>query len=241
MDLAIAIKDAPITGFEAPVTDFLESTSRQFVSRLREHPFIQRCRNRMATREEMNRFLVQHGKYGVYFTRYLCALMSNLPSAAHVTRLAENLAEEIGLGDDGGVPHSQIYAEMLADFGLDPARHESYPETEGLSQTMLMLCRQAGGAAGLGALCLGAEAVVADMYSDLVQGFIGCGIDSSRLGFFHLHIECDDDHAATMREIITIMIEQDPTQRLIVLNAGQVALQARLRFFDGVSKRRIHA
>jgi pyrroloquinoline-quinone synthase len=226
---------------ETAVSDFLESTSRQFVSRLRQHPFIQRCRNGLATREEMNRFLVQHGKYGAYFTRYLCALMSNLPSAAHVTRLAENLAEEIGFGDDGGVPHSQIYAEMLADFGIDPAKQESYPETEALSQTMLTLCRQPGGAAGLGALCLGAEAVVADMYSDLVQGFIGCGIESSRLGFFHLHIECDDDHAATMRDIITTMVEQDPTQRLIVLNAGQVALQARLRFFDGLGRPRLNA
>jgi pyrroloquinoline quinone (PQQ) biosynthesis protein C len=241
MELAIAVKKAPVTDFEAPVTDFLESASREFVSRLREHPFIQRCRNQTASREEMNRFLVQHGKYGAYFTRYLCALMSNLPSAAEVTRLAENLAEEIGFGDDGGVPHSQIYAEMLADFGLDPAEQESYPETEALSQTMLTLCRQPGGAAGLGALCLGAEAVVSEMYSDLVQGFIGCGVDSSRLGFFHLHIECDDAHAATMRDIIATMVEQDPTQRLIVLNAGQVALQARLRFFDGLSKRRIHA
>src|SRR6266446_3918691 len=154
---------------ELPVTDFLESTGRQFVSRLRQHPFIQRCRNRVATREEMDRFMVQHGKYGAYFTRYLCALMSNLLNAAHVTRLAENLAEEIGFGDGGGVPHAQIYATMLADFGLNPAEQESNPETEALIQTMLTLCRQPGGAAGLGALCLGAEAVVAELYSDLVQ------------------------------------------------------------------------
>ncbi len=222
---------------DVTVSDFLEDTSRQFVWRLRQHPFIQRCRNGMATREEMDRFLIQHGKYGAHFTRCLCALMSNLPNAAHVTRLAKNLAEEMGFGDDGRVPHAQVYAAMLSDFDLDPAGQETYPETEALSQTMLTLCRQPGGAAGLGALCLGAEAVVADLYSDLVQGFIGCGIDSSRLGFFHLHIECDDDHAATMRDIITTMIEQDPSQRVIVLNAGQVALQARLRFLDGVSQR----
>jgi len=225
---------------DAPVTDFLEDTGRQFVRHLRQHPFIQRCRNRLATREEMDRFLVQHGKYGAYFTRYLCALMSNLPNAAHVARLAKNLAEEMGFGDDGRVPHAQLYADMLADFGLDPAGEDSYPETEALIQAMLTLCRQPGGAAGLGALCLGAEAVVAELYSDLLQGFIGCGIDSSRLGFFRLHIECDDEHAATMRDIIITMIEQDPSQRVIVLNAGQVALQARLRFFDGLSRRRIH-
>lgn len=225
---------------DAPVADLLEQTSRQFIRRLRQHPFIQRCRNRMASREEMNRFLVQHGKYGAYFTRCLCALMSNLSNLAHVARLAENLAAEMGFGGDGRVPHAQIYAKMLSDFGLNPAEQDSYPETEALIQTMLTLCRQPGGAAGLGALCLGAEAVVAELYSDLLQGFIGCGVDLSRLAFFRLHIECDDDHALTMRDIIATMIDQDPSQRVIVLNAGQVALQARLRFFDGLNKPRVH-
>lgn len=166
--------------------------------------------------------------------------MSNLPNGVHVARLAENLAEEMGFGGDSRVPHTRIYADMLADFGLIMDAEETYPETEALIQTMLMLCRQPGGGAGLGALCLGAEAIVAELYSDLLQGFLGCGVEPSRLLFFHLHIECDDTHALTMRDIIVTMIEEDPSQRLIILNAGQVALQSRLRFFDGLMKRGIH-
>lgn len=51
---------------ETPITHALTDVSHQFVSRLRLHPFIQRCRDRLTTQAEMERFLVQHGKYGVY-------------------------------------------------------------------------------------------------------------------------------------------------------------------------------
>lgn len=50
----------------------------QYVERLRQHPFIQRCRNGTVTSRELHVFLAQHGKYSAYFTRYLCALIANL-------------------------------------------------------------------------------------------------------------------------------------------------------------------
>ena len=48
---------------------------------------------------------------------------------------------------------------------------------------MYMLCRQTDPANGLGALCLGAEAIVPVFYADIVEGFVQAGVPRERLGF----------------------------------------------------------
>ena len=100
-----------------------------------------------------------------------------------------------------------------------------------------MLCRQSGGTAGLGAMCLGAEALVPPVYSRIIEGFRRRGVDRRRLEFFAIHVECDDDHAATMYEILVRQTEKSPSCKITALNAGDIALGARLRFFDALTKR----
>lgn len=205
-------------------------------ARVLDHPFLRRCADGTVGFGELERFLVQQGKYSRFFTRYLCALISQLDDAASVLRLAENLAEELGLGDGGGVPHSRIYADMLERFGLRADEHPTYPETQNLIDTMFMLCRQPGGVAGLGALCLGGEALVPAVYAAVMRGFLGHGVPEDSLEFFSLHIHCDDDHAETMYGIIEALVERDPANRVRILAAGEVAIDARLRFLDALSE-----
>jgi len=165
------------------------------------------------------------------------ARVARLPGPAQdVLRLAGNLAEELGYGDDRGAPHSQIYAEMLKTFGISLAKHATYPETQNLIDTMLMLCRQPGGLAGLGALCLGGEAVVPALYTRIIDGFRSCGVGVERLRFFAIHVECDDGHADTMYEIIARKIGHSESSGISTLNAGEIVVNARLRFFDALLK-----
>jgi hypothetical protein len=183
-------------------------------------------------------FLAQHGKYSRYFTRYLCALISQLEEGEDVIRLAENLTEELGCAGSAElqVPHSRIYADMLQDFEINLGACTTNPETQNLIDTMFMLCRQPRGVAGLGAMCLGAEALVPAVYARIVEGFHQRGIDSRRLGFFLLHIECDDDHAATMSDILARKADTCPADGVAAINAGEIAVLARLRFFDAVMR-----
>jgi pyrroloquinoline-quinone synthase len=214
----------------------LQSASAQLADRVLSHPFLAGCADGRITLDQLRAFLVQHGKYSRYFTRYLCALISQLDDGDDVLRLAENLAEELGFGADDGisVPHSRIYADLLRDFDLDLDAHPINAETQNLIDTMHMLCRQPHGTAGLGAMCLGAEALVPLVYARLVEGFRHCGVDKERLEFFTLHIECDDDHAATMQQILVRQSEETPSRRIVALNAGEIAVSARLRFFDAL-------
>jgi pyrroloquinoline-quinone synthase len=101
---------------------------------------------------------------------------------------------------------------------------------------MFMLCRQPRGVAGLGAMCLGAEALVPAVYARIVDGFRHRGVDSQRLEFFLLHIECDDDHAATMQEILARKAATLPSDGVTAINSGEIAVLARLRFFDAIMR-----
>jgi pyrroloquinoline-quinone synthase len=217
----------------------LQAASAELINRVLRHPFLAGCRDGSTSLEQLRAFLVQQGKYSRYFTRYLCALISQLDEGDDVLRLAENLTEELGYGaaSDERTPHARIYAAMLKDFDLDVAAHPTHPETQNLVDTMFMLCRQPRGIAGLGAMCLGAEGLVPAMYARIIEGFEHHDIDRRRLEFFTLHIECDDDHAATMYDILVREAGRSPSCTITALNAGDVAVGARLRFFDALMER----
>jgi pyrroloquinoline-quinone synthase len=217
----------------------LQIASAKLTDHVLRHPFLAGCANGTVTLDQLRSFLVQHGKYARYFTRYLCALISQLDEGDDVLRLAENLTEELGCGADAEMrtPHSRIYADMLKDFGIDLDAHPINPETQNLIDTMFMLCRQPRGTAGLGAMCLGAEGLVPAVYTRIIEGFRNRDVDLQRLEFFSIHIECDDGHAATMYEILARQTETSPSCRITALNAGEIAVSARLRFFDALMKR----
>jgi pyrroloquinoline-quinone synthase len=224
---------------QPPVVAELQAASAQLIDRIVCHPFLAGCVDGSVTLEQLHAFLIQHGKYSRYFTRYLCALISQLDEGDDVLRLAENLTEELGYGPDAGIrtPHSRIYAAMLKGFNIDIAAHPVNPETQNLIDTMFMLCRQPRGTAGLGAMCLGAEGLVPAMYGRIIEGFRHHGVDLDRLEFFSLHIECDDDHAATMYNMLVSQVEKAASCKITALNAGDIAVGARLRFFDAVMER----
>jgi pyrroloquinoline-quinone synthase len=213
-----------------------EGASAELIDRVLRHPFLRGCSDGTTSLDQLRSFLAQQGQYSKYFTRFLCALISNLEEGGDVLKLAENLAEELGYGDDDHDqrPHSEIYANMLADFGVDLVAHPIRPETQNLIDTMFMLCQQPQGIAGLGAMCLGAEALVPSVYARIVEGFQHHGVELKRLDFFTIHIECDDGHAETMYRILAKKTERTPSHQVTALNAGEIAVSARLRFFDAL-------
>lgn len=214
----------------------LKEIAGGFANRLLEHPFLRRCADGTITRKELDHLVIQQGKYSQYFTRFLCALISQLEDNADVLRLAENLSEELGYGSDARIPHSRIYSEMLGKLGLDLRDEPMLPETQALIDCMFMLCRQPRGIAGLGAMCLGAEAVVPSLYARIVQGFLTHGVCQEYLHFFTIHIECDDDHAQTMYDMLSDRISQSGTNFVTAMQAGEMAINARMRLFDALAQ-----
>ncbi len=212
----------------------LESAKDTLVERLTSHSFLRRCRDGLVTLEEMKIFLVQQGLYATNFTKYLCAVMSNLPGNEEIRPLARNLFDECGFS--GTKPHAVVYDEMLAGFGLSLQGATPLSGTVKLINTMFRHCRSENPAFGTGAINLGAEALVPDLYTDIVKGFVNCGVSEDRLGFFTLHIVVDDDHATTLGEIMDAIATARPEEVRNMVAAGNDLVDARLEFFTSVEQ-----
>ena len=212
----------------------IEQAQQSLIAQLAQHPFLARCRSGQISLDELKILLVQQGLYSSYFTRYLCALMSNLPSNTEVFELAENLFEELGFAPDSPTPHYLLYREMLHAFGLSLEGQTPTPATQQLIDTMFQHCRHPDPAVGLGALCLGAEGLVPHFYSDLIKGFAAHGIDAHTVRFFQLHIACDDEHAQTLARMMLSRVEEQSSSLTRIVNAGQVLANARRAFLDGI-------
>jgi pyrroloquinoline quinone (PQQ) biosynthesis protein C len=209
----------------------------EWLRSLDDAPFLARCRSSTASREELLAFVVQHYHYARNFTRYLVALMANLEREEDRLELASNLFEEMGFGHGPGVPHAELYRDMMSALGV-PHEGAAPPasETGELIRTMFECCRARDPMIGLGALCLGAEAIVPYLYSAIVRGFEAIGEPRERLHFFLLHIEEDDAHADTMRRIIVEELRRKPVSRVELEYGARRAIMARGGFFRAIGR-----
>jgi hypothetical protein len=123
---------------------------------------------------------------------------------------------------------------MLERFGLSIKGAEPTPSTRKLIESMLHHCKHPNPSYGLGALCLGAEALVPALYTDIIAGFKACGVAAKEIDFFRIHIECDDGHAETLRDMMVDIAADDIAQVGIMLQTGRALADARFEFFSGI-------
>jgi mannose-6-phosphate isomerase-like protein (cupin superfamily) len=71
------------------------------------------------------------------------------------------------------------------------------------------------------------------MYRILVDGMLQAGLSKDSLGFFQLHIQCDDDHAETLQEML-MASRSRPDWRQTAVRAIDDALGIRAAFFESV-------
>ena len=64
--------------FTLDISKKIKLIETRLTTKLLAHPFLIRCELGQISMGELRNFLIQHGKYSRYFTRYLCALISNL-------------------------------------------------------------------------------------------------------------------------------------------------------------------
>jgi pyrroloquinoline-quinone synthase len=204
----------------------------EWLQGLRNTRFLTRCRCRVASCEELHLFVRQQYYYSRHFTRYLHAVMSNLEDEHDRAALTQNLFEEMGVG--GGISHAEIYRRMMAVMLPENSEASVFPATQALIDTMLSCCRDPRVMVGLGAICLGAEAIVPEVYSAIMTGFEAIREPQTNLEFFAIHIEGDENHAVTMRNIIVRELERDPRSRLDMDYGAARAIGARVAFFDAI-------
>lgn len=191
------------------------------------------CAKGQLSREDFAFLFSQYYEYSKSFTRYLSAAMTNCEDELLRSRLTQNLWEEGG-GADPSQRHSLLFRKFLSE-GLDVSVSAIVPRdfSKMFAQQYLEFCSRASSTASSAFLSLGTEAIVPRLYRIFRDGLRSAGVAGEHLLFFDVHIAGDDDHAATLLEMMCSR-GGEPGWRETCEAACRRALDLRLQFFEAI-------
>lgn len=194
-------------------------------------------------------FARQYSGYSSHFISYLGATLAQLDDAGHRESLLANLEEESGSYGPGelaelrelgiqpewivGVPHPTLFRRFCAALGVEPvAAVDEAPEVRRWRESFSRLLTSGSPAIAIGALGLGTENIVRDIYAQLAEALERVeDLDPRDTAFFPLPASIDDHHTQTLAEIAADLATT-PIARHELRHGMLVALSLRTRFWD---------
>jgi pyrroloquinoline-quinone synthase len=202
------------------------------------HEFLNRCRTRQLSLQEVQVLAVQMYKFSKEFNRILARILSCCKDESAQLVILENLFDEMGQGDLNQ-SHPELFRRFTRALGIDDeilAIQAPTLETQALVNTYLQIPHQYGFLGALGAVCYASEGIVSTLYTQLYQGIIGAApLPKESLKFFEVHIDVDDSHAAKLAALIEPRLTTHEELEKIKL-AILEAMNARVQFFNGVQR-----
>lgn len=193
------------------------------------HPFYQAWEEGKLTREALREYAKQYFHHVEAFPRAVSAVHANCPSAAGRKLLAENLAEEEGVGE-GKDDHATLWLGFAAGLGADEAEvrgADVNAETRHLIETFRRLSRRSY-ASGLGAL-YAYESQLPAIAKTKIKGLVERYDvnEPATLKFFEVHEAADVEHSDVCRELLDAL----PAHQRAEAHAAACELADALRFF----------
>ena len=235
-------------------SEFIESLAEQARNHpVVQHPYLKELAQGPAdrTRAALRDLFAHYIGYSRFFTKYLATIMDKL-SPDQRAILNENMEEEMGLTHDEellaagiepewvrGIRHSKLMDRFCDAAGIARISSDDSLVAEVVKwrNDLLAVCKSSP-AAGIGALGLGTELIVADVYRPILQAIKVAFPDMSMRDyvFFPLHVSCDDDHAVALMELAGSFAETEEGRQELV-RGMTIALEGRARFWDTMEKR----
>lgn len=199
------------------------------------HPFYQAWEMGTLPVETLRAYSKQYFHHVEAFPRAVSAVHANCPDAAGRRMLAENLAEEEGLGQ-GKQDHATLWLDFAAGLGVEEHDVRAVAlnvETQGLIDAFHTLSRRSY-AAGLGAL-YAYESQLPAIATTKIKGLVEryALSEASALRFFAVHEQTDLEHSAVCRDLLNALPE---AERVEALAGAQELAGALLRFLDGMER-----
>jgi pyrroloquinoline-quinone synthase len=201
-----------------------------------DHPFYQAWTEGRLPLDTLRAYARQYFHHVEAFPRAVSAVHSACPDRHGRRMLAENLAEEEGLGE-GKQDHATLWLLFAAGLGESEAAvraQELNRETGALIEAFRTLSNRSY-AAGLGAL-YAYESQFPAIARAKIEGLIErYGIeDEQTLRFFRVHETADVEHSAVCRKLLDALPEQQQEE---AIGAGEALAGALWDFLSGVEAR----
>jgi pyrroloquinoline-quinone synthase len=193
------------------------------------HPFYQAWEEGRLTREALAAYAKQYFHHVEAFPRAVSAVHANCPDAKGRRLLAENLAEEEGIGE-GRDDHATLWLDFAAGLGANEGAVRGVainPETRTLIETFRRLSRRsyASGLAALYAYESQLPAIARTKIKGLVERY---DVNApATLKFFSVHEAADIEHSDVCRELLDALPETDRAEA----HAAACELADALRLF----------
>lgn len=200
-----------------------------------KHPFYQAWTAGTLSADTLREYAKQYFHHVEAFPQAVSAVHTNCPDREGRKLLAENLAEEEGLGE-GKSDHATLWLDFARGLGADEAAVRAVaknPETQALIDTFRELSRQSY-AAGLGAL-YAYESQLPAVAMTKIEGldkFYGVK-DADAIRFFRVHETADVEHSAVCRTLLDRLPEDQRAEAIDAADELAAALQG---FLDGVAR-----
>jgi pyrroloquinoline-quinone synthase len=204
------------------------------------HPFYQAWSKGELTREELAAYAQQYLPHVAAFPTYLSALHAQLSDSTLRRRIAENLADEEGIGSPDGRPHSDLWRDfangMAAPTTMNPA--EAIAEVNALTAKFREFA--SGDTTSALAAFYAYESQVPRLAAEKERGLRDLyGAEAKTCRYFTLHKTADVHHAQVWRELLDEQLAADPTKTEAALNAAETAAQALWNALDGIESARL--
>lgn len=199
------------------------------------HPFYRAWSEGSLSLDTLRAYAGQYYHHVEAFPRAVSAVHAACPDRAGRRMLAENLAEEEGLGE-GKDDHASLWMMFAEGLGADRVAVEGEmlaPETCGLIDAFRSLSGQSY-AAGLGAL-YAYESQFSGVAKAKIEGleqFYGV-TDERTLRFFKVHESADVEHSTVCRQLLDALPADEKAEAIA---AGEQLAGALWGFLSGVQR-----
>lgn len=189
----------------------------------------------------------QYYFYSSRFTSYLEAVIGRLESEGHRAVLRKNLMEEHGQDprNPQSIPHADLFQRFRRAAGVTEAYEARTPPCTAVTtwrDRFLQTCMSQPPCVGLGAIGLGTEMIVPTIYRYLHRAVTDhTEMKPDDFLFLTLHMECDDEHAADMKDISLELCKVSSANREALRLGVSSALDLRAAFWDAMLARAVAA
>jgi len=205
------------------------------------HPFYQAWSHGKLTPADLREYAADYYHHVAAFPSYLSAFHSRLEDGAMREAVAENCADEEGIGSPDGRSHAELWMDFSAGFGgseQDVQSRKPAQEVLELIASFRRIAREGSSAETLAAF-YAYESQVPRVAKEKARGLKEMyGADSKTSRYFILHTTADVRHSQVWKDLLGKEVVDDASASR-ALDAAESAAKALWTALDGIERERI--